>query len=355
MKLFLSKLHYEKNPNFYKRLLRGFLSVCSIPYETVSAVRNFLYDKNIIKSYDAGVLTVSVGNLTTGGVGKTPFTAELANMFIRQGKKVAVLSRGYGGSLKNKEVNVISDGEKIFFNAQESGDEPYWLATNCQGVIVLTCASRSKAAKKAVEEFHCDVLIADDAFQHRKLSRNVNLLLVDQANKFGNELLLPAGPLRENFTGIERATAIVVTNKTNNIENALKYCDEVKNRFKKPVFLCKMQPDISYNIKNNEILYKGASVLAFCAIGQPNEFFDFVKEKFYLTAVMTFPDHHAYDKKDIEMILKTAEESGIQSVVTTEKDAVKIKSLVESFKTQVNVYALKLTACADFEDIVSCR
>ena len=81
---------------------------------------------------------------------------------------------------------------------------------------------------------------------------------------------------------------------------------------------------MSYNIKNNEILYTGASVLAFCAIGQPNEFFDFVKEKFYLTATMTFPDHHAYDLKDVEMILKTAEESGIRSVITTEKDAVKI-------------------------------
>lgn len=355
MKLFLAKLHYEKNPNFLKRLLRGVLSFCSIPYGAVTSVRNFLYDKNIIKSYDSGVLTISVGNLTTGGVGKTPFTAELANMFIRQGKKVAVLSRGYGGTLPNKEVNVISDGKKVLFNAQEAGDEPFWLGTNCNGVIVLTCSSRSKAAEKAVKDFHCDVLIADDALQHRKLSRNVNLLLVDQANKFGNERLLPAGPLRENFNGIKRATAIVVTNKTSNIENALKYCDEVKNKFNKPVFLCKMQPDNTYNIKSKEILYKGASVLAFCAIGQPNEFFDFVKEKFYLTATMTFPDHHAYDNQDIEMILKTAEENGILSVVTTEKDAVKIKSFVESFKTQVNFYALKLTACADFEDIVNCR
>lgn len=355
MKLFLSKLHYEKNPNFFKRLLRGVLSICSIPYGIITTTRNFLYDKNIIKAYDAGVLTISVGNLTTGGVGKTPFTAELANMFIRQGKKVAILSRGYGGNLPNKEVNVISDGEKTFFNAQNSGDEPYWLATNCKGVVVLTCSSRSKAAEKAVKEFNCDILIADDAFQHRKLSRNVNLLLVDQANKFGNERLLPAGPLRESFKGIKRATAIVVTNKTKNIENALKYCDEVKSRFDKPVFLCKMQPDISYNIKNNEKLYKGASVLAFCAIGQPNEFFDFVKENFYLTATMVFPDHHAYDTKDIEMILKTAEESGIKSVITTEKDAVKIKSFVESYKTQVNVYALKLTACADFEKIANCR
>lgn len=355
MKLFLAKLHYEKNPNFFKRLLRGVLSLCAIPYGVVTSVRNFLYDKNIIKSYYAGVLTISVGNLTTGGVGKTPFTAELADMFIRQGKRVAILSRGYGGRIPNKEVNVISDGEKIFYTAQEAGDEPFWLATNCKSVIVLTCSSRSKSAEKAVKDFNCDVLIADDAFQHRKLARNVNLLLVDQANRFGNERLLPAGPLREGFDGVKRATAIVVTNKTCNVENALKYCDEVKERFNKPVFLCKMQPDISYNIKNNEILYKGASVLAFCAIGQPNEFFDFVKEKFYLTATMTFPDHHAYDLKDVEMILKTAEESGIRSVITTEKDAVKIKQFVESYKTFVNVYALKLSACADFEDIVNCR
>ena len=355
MKLFLAKLHYEKNPNFFKRLQRGDLSFCSIPYGMVTSVRNFFYDKNIIKSYDAGVLTISVGNLTTGGVGKTPFTAELANMFVGQNKRVAILSRGYGGNLPNKEVNVVSDGEKIFFNAQEAGDEPFWLASNCRNVVVLTCSSRSKAAEKAVKDFNCDVLIADDAFQHRKLDRNVNLLLVDQANRFGNERLLPAGPLREGFDGVKRATAIVVTNKSSKIENALKYCDEVKERFGKPVFLCKMQPDISYNIRNNEILYKGASVLAFCAIGQPEEFFDFVKENFYLTATMIFPDHHAYDDKDVEMILKTAESSGINSVITTEKDAVKIKSFVESYKTTVNVYALKLSACADFFDIVNCR
>lgn len=355
MKLFLTKLHYEKNPNFFKQLLRGLLSLCSLPYGVVTSFRNFLYDKEIIKSYEAGVTTISVGNLTTGGVGKTPFTAELVKMFVKQGKKVAILSRGYGGKLPNKEVNVISDGEKIFFKAVDAGDEPYWLAENCKSAVVLTCSSRAKAAEKAVEDFQCNVLIADDAFQHRKLARNINLLLVDQANKFGNERLLPAGPLRESFDGVKRATAIVVTNKTLNDKNALMYCDNVKKRFKKPVFLCKMQPDISYNIMNNEILYKGASVLAFCAIGQPNEFFDFVKEKFYLTATMVFPDHHSYNKNDIEMILKTAEESGIRSVVTTEKDAVKIKALLENCETFVNVYALKLTACADFEEIVNCK
>ena len=182
MKLFISKLHYETNPCFYKRVLVSLLTIGSIPYGIITSVRNFLYDKNIIKSYSPNVKTIAVGNLTTGGVGKTPFTAALAEYCISRGKKVAIVSRGYGGELPNKDVNVVSDGEKIFFSAKEAGDEPVWLAEHCPSAVVLTCSSRSKAAMKAEKDFGCDVIIADDAFQHRKLNRNDNLVLIDQAN-----------------------------------------------------------------------------------------------------------------------------------------------------------------------------
>lgn len=353
MKLFISKLHYETNPNFFKKLLTALLSVGSIPYGIITSVRNFLYDKKIIKSFlPENVTIISVGNLTTGGVGKTPFTAELANSYVKKNRKVAVLSRGYGGELDNKNVNVISDGKEIFFSAKESGDEPFWLASNCPSVVVLTCSSRVKAAKKAIDEFKCDILIADDAFQHRKLGRNINLVLVDNVNKFGNEHLLPAGPLREGFSGIKRATALVVTNKSFDDESALKYCDVLKDKFSKPVYMCKLMPDKAFNIKTNEPLYQGASVIAFCAIGQPNEFFEFVKKDFYMHSAIVFPDHHSYSDIDVEMLLRAAEKEGVNFFVTTEKDAVKIKDLFGKFKTSVKVYALKLKACADIEDIL---
>lgn len=356
MKLFISKLHYDKNPNIFKKILIGILSFFSIPYKIITSIRNFLYDKKLIKEYlPKDVITISVGNLTTGGVGKTPFTAELANSYIAKCRKVAVLSRGYGGELSNKEVNIISDGKQINYSAKEAGDEPYWIATNCPSVVVLTCSSRVKAAKLAIQKFGCDVLIADDAFQHRKLGRNINLVLVDHANKFGNEHLLPAGPLRESFLGLKRATSIIVTDKTGDDESALKYCDEIKQRFNKPVFLCKMMPANAYNIKSNELLYQGATVLAFCAIGQPKEFFEFVKKDFYMQSAIEFPDHYSYNDSDIDLLLKTAAENNINFIVTTEKDAVKVKDIYCKYKTSVKIYALKLKACADIEDIVNAR
>jgi tetraacyldisaccharide 4'-kinase len=355
MKLFISKLHYEKNPNLIKKIIIALLWLASIPYAIITFFRNFLYNKKILKSYDCGVKTISVGNLTTGGVGKTPFTAALANYYVSRCFKVAVVSRGYGGELRNKDVNVISDGKTVFYSAKEAGDEPFWLATNCPSVVVLTCSSRSKASEKAVKDFGCNVIIADDAFQHRKLFRNLDLVLIDQSNKFGNEHLLPAGPLRESFEGIKRSDALIVTNKSLDDKSALKYCDEIKKRFNKPVFLCKMLPSQAYNIKNNQSLYMGASALAFCAIGQPNEFFEFVKKDYQMPVALEFPDHHSYDEKDVEMLFQLAEKNGLSFMITTEKDAVKIKDLIGKFKTNIKVYALKLKAQADIEDIVNVK
>lgn len=355
MKVFISKLHYDENPDLYKKCILGFLSVLSVPYGIITSIRNFMYDKGLLKTFTPNVLTIGVGNLTTGGVGKTPFTAEIANYYTAIGKKVGILSRGYGGSLKNKEVNVISDGEKIYFSAKEAGDEPFWLSQNCKNTLVFTCSSRIKSAKLAVEKYGCEVLIADDAFQHRKLGRNLNLMLVNEGTKFGNGKILPAGPLRESLKGIKRADKIIVTNKTYNDENALKYCEELEKKYEKPVFLCKMVPDNCANIKNGEILPNMISVAAFCAIGQPDDFFNFIKKNYNLVDTKTFSDHHSYTLKDIEDIIYFAEQNGVNNLITTEKDAVKIKELYSSMKTGVKIYALKLKAFADMEKILNDR
>ena len=353
MKVFISKLHYDRKPNLYNKCILGFLSLFSVPYGIITSARNFLYDKGIIKSYKQNALTIVVGNLTTGGVGKTPFTAEIAKYYSERGKKVGILSRGYGGSLENKDVNVISDGEKIYFTAKEAGDEPFWLAENCRQALVFTCSSRIKAAKLAEEKYGCEILIADDAFQHRKLQRDINLLVVNAGMRFGNEKLLPAGPLRENLKGINRASKIIVTNKGFDDKNALKYCEELEKEYRKPVYLCKMLPDVCTNIKNNEILPKMSSVIAFCAIGQPDDFFEFVKKEYNFTDRKVFSDHHSYTLKDMEEIINLAEKNGVTNIVTTEKDAVKIKDLFSSVKTGIKIYALKLKAFADIGEILN--
>ena len=350
MKTFFTKLHYEKTPNFFESLIIKGLSIFSVPYGIVTSVRNFLYDKNILKAYNSGVFTVSVGNLTTGGVGKTPFVKELVRFYLNKGFRPAVISRGYGGSLNSKKVNVISDGTKIFYEASEAGDEPFWLAKNCPGAYVLTCASRKKSAKFA-KEAGCDVIIADDAFQHRALHRDIDLVLCDGLNGFGNEKLLPAGPLRESFSGISRADKIVVTNKSASNEYALKYCETLEKRCKKPIFLCQMTPERYTNLTTGEpVDPENKRAIAFCAIGQPENFYDFVRGDFLFTGKVSFPDHHEYTEEDVNYLIKAAD-NNYACLVTTEKDAVKISRLAKN-TGNVEIYVMKLSAVADIEEIL---
>ncbi|MDD3236516.1 MAG: tetraacyldisaccharide 4'-kinase [Candidatus Gastranaerophilales bacterium] len=355
MKLFLSKLHY-KNINeldFFEAMVLKVLFGFSVFYKLVVQFRNYLYDENLIKSYCPHALTISVGNLTTGGVGKTPVVAEIANTFSQKGKIVSILSRGYGAALDNKEPNIISDGKNIFYSSEKGGDEPVFLAENCPNVSVVTCASRVKAAKIAEKNFNADVLLLDDAFQHRKLGRHINLALVDNKNRFGNELLLPSGPLREPLENIKRADKIILVNKSSDDENALRYCEELENRFHKKVFLCKMVPDKTYNILTNKELEKDSRVLAFSAIGQPSEFYEFVKKDYNLAVTVDFEDHHFYDESNIKELFEIASKESITKLVTTEKDAVKIKKILSKYKTEIEIYALKLKAFLDVEEI--CR
>ncbi len=164
----ITKLHYSDKKNALYRIL----AIPTFFYSFITNCRNFLYDKNILKAEKVNANVVAVGNLTTGGVGKTPVVAEIAKYYLSKGEKTAVISRGYGGKLSSKNVNVISDGENIFYDAKMSGDEPFWYAQNIKGLIVITCSSRVKASKYAIEKFGVKNIILDDAFQHRKIQRD---------------------------------------------------------------------------------------------------------------------------------------------------------------------------------------
>lgn len=351
MKLFISKIHYKNKLDFLEILIYPFLRSASLFYSLIVKLRNYLYDNSYIKPYKAGALVVSVGNLTTGGVGKTPVAIEIAKYFISQNKKTAVILRGYGGRLSNGKVNVISDSKTLLHTADEAGDEAFLIAENCPQAIVLTCKNRIKAAKKAIDDFKVEVIILDDAYQHRKIERDINLLLIDNKNKFGNAKLLPLGPLREPFEEIKRADKIVLVNKNYDDEEALKYCLHLEKKFKKNVYLCKMIPDVIYNIKTDDVLPLDSEIMAFCAIGQPKEFYAFLRDKYNLLVTVDFEDHHLYDKGNIKELVDIANKEGIKTLVTTEKDAVKIKKMFLEYKTDINIYALKLKAYLDLEEI----
>lgn len=311
------------------------LKFASIFYGFGAGFKNFLYDKKILKPKKVDAFVISVGNMTTGGVGKTPVVSEIAKFFVNRGEKVAIISRGYGGRLNNKNVNMISDGKSIFYDAVQAGDEPYWLAENTPDCCVFTCKDRYKAAKYAIERFNTGIILLDDGFQHRKFHRDVDIVLMDSVKGFGNELLLPAGPLREGAEALDRIDRLVVVSKSRKHDVAQKVARIMSKRLKLTTRICYTEPEYVYNIKTGQRLMDGVPVTAMCAIGQPQQFYDFLSD-YQVIKTITFDDHHQYAPIDIVDIVGT--------IVTTEKDAVKLARFDRD-----NIYALKLKTTIDVE------
>lgn len=349
LKTEITKLHYNKEA---KGALFNLLKVCSVFYSLASEAKNFLYNKGFLKPKKVDAYVISVGNFTTGGVGKTPVVAELARYFVDKGERVAIVSRGYGGKLNNKNVNLISDGINLYYKADMAGDEPYWLAVNLNMCAVLTCSSRYKACKYAIKELGVTKIILDDGFQHRKLHRDLDLVLVDSEKIFGNENLLPAGPLREkpDFNRVDKLLIISKNRDHSKAEKLARIID--KKYFNRTthsptltlgegatVLVAKVEPDYVYNIITGEHLEKGCEITALSAIGQPEQFYQFLKDDYKIKEKISFDDHHQYSLDDIKNI------EG--NIITTEKDAVKLALL-----GQTNIYALKLKTSFDIEKIL---
>lgn len=333
LKTEITKIHYNKDA---KGLLLKLLEFGAIFYGIGSGLKNLLYDKNILKPKKVDAFVISVGNITTGGVGKTPVVSEIAKYFVAQGEKVAIVSRGYGGKLSNKNVNVISDGEKVFYNAQLAGDEPFWLATNSKGAIVITTKNRFEGAKYAVEKFGVTKIILDDGFQHRKLHRDLDIVLMDSKMGFGNEKLLPAGPLREGLEAFSRIDKLVVVSKNVDHSRAEKLAKIMAKKMKVEAFVCKTEPDYVYNIKTDEKLAQGTEATALCAIGQPQQFYAFLGG-YKIKQTIDFDDHHSYVEEELPEGL----------IITTEKDAVKMQKFSRN-----DIFALKLKTVIDVENLI---
>lgn len=352
IKVLLTKFHYKKKYTPVEAIGASFvyalLAFPSLCYLITVKIRNFLYRKKILKGFKPLLYTISVGNLTTGGTGKTPITAEIANYFVKKGEYPAILSRGYGGELSNKEVNVISDGEKINYEAKQSGDEPYWLAQHCKGAAVLTCSNRAKAAQFAKKELHCTKLILDDGFQHQKLERDLNILVVDSEKQFSNGCVLPLGALREPMTEIKRADKIIVVNKNFNDKKARTFARYLRKKYHKPSFVCSMEPDEIYNIVTGKPLDETKAVIAFSAIAQPEQFYKYLR-RFDIMETRDFPDHHIYSESDLRELGVIKNKYGAEAMITTEKDAVKLKDIATD---KDEIYALKLKPSLDLKGLL---
>ena len=290
-------------------------------YGTIIEARNLLYEKGIFKSHSLGVPVISVGNITVGGTGKTPLVAFITRILAESGEKVCIISRGYGRENPKKRV-LVSDGESVLANAKQAGDEPFELAVKLAGkAVIVADANRIAAGKWAREKFGVTAFVLDDAFQHRKVERNLNIVTVDATNPFGNEKMMPSGILREPLNNLKRADAIVITRA-----NLAEEISNLKLQIRRynsvcPIFVTKNKISNLINIEEFHAKTRSSpsseerqrtkdkgqktTSLAFCALGNPRNFFEQLKrENFSLTATQVFPDHHFYTADDIEKIKK---------------------------------------------------
>ena len=302
--------------------------------------------------YAAGVLTsqtlpcrvVSIGNITAGGTGKTPMTIFVAQHFQTMGFKVAVISRGYRGQLESAG-GIVSDGRTLYLSSAAAGDEPYLMARVLKGIPVLVGKRRYETGRLAIERFKPDVLVFDDAFQHLKLKRDLDLVLLDCRSPFGNGYVLPRGILREPATALARANAIVFTRCTSKAD--LPSTGNLPDR--SPIFYAAHQPVIrktepsgSHFLTDTTDIasLKGRTVLAFSGLADNAQFFKTLEEAdCRLAHSFSFGDHHRYDAADLQRIAAMAKKKKVEAVVTTLKDFVKIESLRHQIENLVVVDA----------------
>ncbi|MCB4203998.1 tetraacyldisaccharide 4'-kinase [Deferribacterales bacterium Es71-Z0220] len=276
-------------------------------------------------------MIISIGNISLGGTGKTPFVILIGKYFLEKGERVCVLSRGYKGKLKY-DTNIISDGNRFYFTPPMAADEPYLIAKNLKNAVIITGKDRNKGYILAKEKFACNTFILDDGYQHRKMQRDVDILLLDYQNSVSTGLIFPFGYLREFPSSIKRADIIVFT-KTNGGKTIP---EKVKGYVKgKPIFFSDYR-FTSIVSKSEEIPLKhinGEKVLTFSGIAKNKHFFHMLKSVGAdIENTFSFRDHHVYTEKELLSILESAKEKDVKYIITTEKDYVKIPdNLKEQF------------------------
>ncbi len=354
---FTADVIYDRRHGRAAELMSSFLHALSFLFSGIVQLRWYLYEHRILRNKPLGCLVVVVGNLTVGGTGKTPVVEKFARTLHERGRKVAILSRGYKSKkeplarkiwrkLSHGEEappKIVSDGKSVLLDSDVAGDEPFMLAQNLPGVVVLCDKNRVKAGSFAIRRFGCDTLILDDGFQYLPLKGRLNLLLVDKTNPFGNQHLLPRGILREPIKHLSRASYIFLTKSDGTRDDALLELIR-ENNPKAEIIECAHKPQYLQAIEGGERLpldaLKGAHVAAFSGIASP-ECFESMLRDFgaEIRYNQRFLDHHRFTRHEIIHLYQKAGEAGLDMIVTTEKDAVR---LFEDIKAPIPIYYLRL-------------
>lgn len=305
------------------------LSPFSALYSLATRLRLAAYRRKLFSVSKLDAAVISVGNLTTGGTGKTPLVEWVCRVLGDEGKRVCILTRGYRRQNPNEQL-VVSDGKKIFADVVAAGDEPLLLAKNLLGVAAVICNSnRSAAGRWAINNLRSEVFVLDDGFQHLQLARDLNIVTIDATNPWGGGML-PYGHLREPVSGLARADCIVVTRTEaqTDLESLTRALQKTVGQV--PVFHSRMKTSglRLLNETANSSQSISQPIAAFCGVGNPNSFFDHLRSEGYEPVLeRAFPDHYNYQQADVDRIVAEAKGKGANSILTTAKDAVKVSSL----------------------------
>jgi tetraacyldisaccharide 4'-kinase len=303
-------------------------------YGAVTRARLKLYQTGLLPTHKINAPVISVGNITTGGTGKTPLVEWIARTLSASDEaRVCILTRGYGRDKESQRV-VVSDGEHILADARTGGDEPCLLAETLLGVAaVVSDANRVSAARWAIKNLGSRLFILDDGFQHLRIERDLDIVTIDATNPWGGRHLLPCGRLREPLRGLARADLLVIT-RADQVEDISPLKHELERLSGgRPILLASTRTRRTRSLDGTTVeqltgAVSSSPAAAFCAIGNPQSFFAHLREDGYvLSYTRAFADHHVYTQSDIETVEREAEARGARLLLTTAKDAVKLRSL----------------------------
>ncbi|MFN0069089.1 MAG: tetraacyldisaccharide 4'-kinase [Limisphaerales bacterium] len=354
-------------------LVRGLLFALSHVFLAGVRTRRALYNARILRDTTLGVQVIAIGNLTVGGTGKTPVVEKFARELQDQGRKVAILSRGYRskppplhGRLLNRLLlrqetsppRVVSDGKSLLLDSETAGDEPYMLASNLRDVVVLTDKDRVKAGRYAIQKFGCDTLLLDDGFQYWKIrGRRQDVVLVDCQAPFGNNFLLPRGTLREPPAHLARASVIFLTKSDGNTAPLREQLHRLNP--KAPVIECVHSPlyfeDVFTGERQPIGAVAGRRVAALSGIAQPESFENGLRKLgAELVYAKRFADHHRFSQQEVINAINRSKKRQADMLLTTQKDAVRFPKLdrrdlpVWFMRVEIRI----LSGAKDFHDCV---
>lgn len=321
--------------------MRRFLLPLSFFYWLGVVLRNWFFDKGLLKTTKVAVPVVCVGNISAGGVGKTPVVEMLLERLDRT-RRLAVVSRGYGR--RSTGTVTVSDGTNRLADIEEVGDEPSQIAEKFRDVIVVVDEDRVRGAQRAVD-LGADLIVLDDGFQHRALERDMNIIVLTAKEVFEGDFLLPAGNRREPLSSLERADLLVVSRcrEKEDFDRA----EMILAHYAKPLVGVTTKLRSFKRALSGEAVeirsFRRKNVVAFSGIGDPKSFEDvLIRAGARIEIHLIWSDHHWYSSKDIREIRKAFQKTGAGFIATTEKDLARLQGKFPEFLKDQPVYSVQI-------------